>query len=156
MRHAPSVSYPVGRSVWAGRILLMLACLSLLVQGWWLYGLFEQTRGNPVAAASWGFMVWVLWSIWALRSWLTSASGTLHWYSGDVSDKGWFWQSRRDAAMVRLSRAPVLIMDAQWVLLLRLSDRWLWVDRQDGDSDWLGLRRALRAGDREPSSERMG
>ena len=134
MHSAPSVSYPVGRSRFAGALLgaawLLAAAvtlawtLSTALPGW------RQALGGTLLAAC---------GLAALAGWLRSPAGTLAWDGG-----GWRWENSTDGETGR----PELALDLQARMLLRWVPaqgraRWLWVERNAAVSHWDALRRAV-------------
>ena len=132
--HAPSVSYPVGRSAFQALLLLALgaaglaACglLAWQVAGWraWLAGL------AAVAIAAWA-------ALW----WRTQSEGLLLW-----DGAAWDW-SPAGQGLARRGRIDVLL-DLQHALLLRWAGEegrceWLWAERGRAPTRWAALRRAV-------------
>ena len=135
MHGAPSVSYPVGRSRIANRLLLLL----------WISG----AACTVAACARSGKMDW--------------RSGLLVLCFLGASMAGWRGSSRRDSSDVldfdgsrwsirgakRLQAAGARIaLDGQSWLLLRMTEaggacRWVWVDRRTMPERWQNLRRAV-------------
>jgi len=131
MRHAPSVNYPVGRSLlaaaWAAAAWLAGACT---VAAWWLHG------AGPAWHAWLGAALLATTAAWAGWCWLRNFEGELRW-------DGSAWHlSGRGAALPDLSCA----LDLQVALLLRVSGdpaRWLWVERRRAPARWHALRCAV-------------
>ena len=133
MHGAPSVSYPVGRSRFAGLLLLTA----------WLAGaataLASWLQGQPFA---WRIAVvaslLAAAGVFAGLAWWRSASGTLAW-DGD----GWTWSgsSRSYPGEVDVG------LDLQRWLLLRFSGdgatHWSWLERSRHAERWDDLRRAV-------------
>jgi len=134
MHAAPSVSYPVGRSAFAGRLHALAAALGLAaVAGWCLQSAAVDWRHALALAA-----VLVAGAI-AARGWLASPRGTLRW-----DGAGWQWEEGADAAAGQVEIA----LDLQSRLLVRFhadegAVRWLWVEREAKNADWEALRRAV-------------
>jgi toxin CptA len=134
MHAAPSVSYPVGRSAFAGALLAGLALLGLAAAcGWALQASAVGWRQGLafVAVAACG--------AFALLAWLRSPAGTLRWNGQD-----WQW---RQGEVSRDGRVEVSL-DLQARLLVRWtgegrSARWLWLERKSAPSHWEALRRAV-------------
>lgn len=156
MRSAPSVSYPVGRSVFYGVLLLALGLLPLLalVLWWWHGGRAELLRQAawPVAALG-----WVLWSAVAGWVWSRSATGQLRWQGmpskegRELGLTGWAWRPQPGAVDLMPLARPVVALDAQHWLLLRLAAQtgktfWVCAERSRDPDRWLDLRRSLRFG----------
>ena len=147
MHSAPSVNYPVGRSRYAERLLLIL----------WALGVFGVTVACAQAAGfDWRQGILALSSAVAgLAAW----TGILRCTDrADLSFDGQHWSISGRAAL-RTARASVAL-DLQGLQLVRLSDpararRWVWVDRQAMPERWRDLRRALysRAPSPEPTAQ---
>ncbi len=133
MHDAPSVSYPVGRSVWAGA---MAAAL-------WLAGL----AGVLLWSAQPQVAPWRLALAWTavaaaavvvLRTWWRPPRGTLAW-----DGAAWTWTP--DGGTPVAGELQVAL-DLQRLLLLRWrgsGDRgWFWLDRGSSER-WDELRRAV-------------
>ena len=138
MHAAPSVSYPVGRSRFAGALLAAAWLLGAAVILAWTYSTavpgWRQLLVACVLAAS-GFA--------ALAGWLRSPAGILAWDGG-----GWTWQQGESGEAGR----PELALDLQARMLLRWvpaqgsaprRTRWLWAERDAAVSHWDALRRAV-------------
>ena len=149
MQHAPSVTYPVGRSaVWAGGlVVLALALPTLLV--------LSAPGLSSLAIGALG-SVWLGWCALAGRSLARQPCGWLCYGGGAVArrdgDAPWHWcdaagLQERPLAAVRVA------LDLQRILLLELASdtgapRWLWLDAGRAPADWPALRRAVRAATR--------
>jgi hypothetical protein len=133
MHDAPSVSYPVGRSRWAGA----LAAAS------WLAGL----AGTLLWSAQPQAVSWRLVLAWSavtaagaipLRTWWRTPRGLLAW-----DGAGWTWAP--DGAGAETGELQVAL-DFQHLLLLHWraggARRWLWLERAGGEG-WDELRRAV-------------
>lgn len=139
MHDAPSVTCPVGRSVFGGA--LMAAA--------WLAGVAAALMWSAQPAlAAWRLaLAWsavALAGVLALRSWLGAAEGVLAW-----DGSGWSWsEGGRPPASGRLE----LSLDLQHTMLARWHDggigRWLWLERRRCPERWNDVRRAVysRAG----------
>ncbi|MCG2595246.1 hypothetical protein LZ009_20910 [Ramlibacter sp. XY19] len=134
MHAAPSVTYPVGRSRFAGALLgtvwllgaaaLLAWTLTTPIPGW------RHLLAAGVLAAA-GFA--------ALAGWLRSPAGNLAWDGG-----AWRWQQGDDS----VAGQPHLALDLQARMLLRWTPEqgrplWLWAERDAAVSHWDALRRAL-------------
>jgi len=158
MQNAPSVDYPVGRSVfWAGLLgLLGLAGLLCLALWWWLLGPQPQARLLHRALLAGGLLLCAGWAVWARLSWLHAPVGRLRWdalapaaRAGGRSAGAWRWFSVPFPEGAPLSDVTV-VLDLQSRVLLRLADpggrlRWVWAERGCDPQRWPGLRRALAA-----------
>ena len=134
MHSAPSVSYPVGRSRFAGGLLAAA----------WLLGAaagLAWTLATPVPGWRQLLAACVLAACGcaALAGWLRSPAGTLAWDGG-----AWRWDQPAGGEAGR----PELALDLQARMLLRWvpaqgRTRWLWVERDAAMSHWDALRRAV-------------
>jgi toxin CptA len=135
MHAAPSVSYPVGRSAFAGRLWAALALLGLAAAIAW--SLAATTTGwrqllALVLVAACAGLAW--------RGWLRSPVGMLRW-----DGLAWQWQecaSTTDCGRVELA----LDLQSRMLLHWRGEDsgaRWLWIERESASSHWDALRRAV-------------
>ena len=133
MHAAPSVTYPVGRSRFAGRLLLgaWLAGLAACAF-WWLVA---QAPGWRLAVAA--FAV-AMAGLVACRLWWRSPAGELRW---DGVEWLWCGAEREEAS------APEVALDLQSHMLVRCqcgqASRWLWLERSRGAHRWDDLRRAV-------------
>jgi hypothetical protein len=134
MHAAPSVSYPVGRSAFAGALAGGLALLGGAAAAAWSLqaGAFGWRQGFAVGcvlAAGAG----------ATLAWLRSPAGVLRW-----DGAAWQWQQGQGTSVGVVSVA----LDLQSRMLLRWSGDdgralWLWVERTSDVSHWDALRRAV-------------
>ena len=137
MHSAPSVSYPVGRSRYARRLLVLV----------WAIGVAVVTLASMQADGfDWRRAMLALSAVVAsAAAWtglLQSAA------PARLAFDGRHW-SISGGAPLGAARASVAL-DLQSLLLLRLDEaarrrRWVWVDRQAMPERWLDLRRALHA-----------
>jgi hypothetical protein len=130
MHAAPSVSYPVGRSAFAGRLHALAALLGLAVAVLWCLQSPEITWRHALVLAT----VLVA-SAFAWHGWRGSPCGTLRW-----NGAAWYWDE--DAGQ------PEIALDLQSRMLVRFhletrGVRWLWVEREAKSADWDALRRAV-------------
>ena len=138
MHAAPSVSYPVGRSRFAGGLLalawllgaaaILAWVLSTPLPGW------RQALAGAVLAGC---------GLAALAGWLRSPAGTLAWDGG-----GWRWERAADgeAGQAELALDLQARMLLRWVPAqggARWRTRWIWVERDAAVSHWDALRRAV-------------
>ena len=133
MHNAPSVSYPVGRSLLAGGIVAALWLLGVLVTAQWM--LQSQVSGwRPVLAVA----VLALGAAAAGWNWWIMPRGTLAW-----DRQSWTWT----AAGVTDLGAVEVCLDLQQCLLLHFrsqpASRWLWLERSHCVGRWDDLRRAV-------------
>ena len=136
MHSAPSVSYPVGRSRMARRLLLGIWCLGAAGLAAWCL----QFSG-------------ALWRT-ALLALVLPVAGLAAWRAarlGEGAELRWNGQHWSCAGSAPCSAAHVSIhLDLQTLMLVRLRESgraaiWLWVERASLPSRWLDLRRALHA-----------
>lgn len=139
MQDAPSVTCPVGRSVFGGALMAAV----------WLAGVAAALlwSAQPALAAwrlalAWSAVAVV--GVLALRSWLGASEGVLAW-----DGAAWSWsEGARPAASGQLE----LSLDLQHTMLVRWHDggvrRWLWLERRCCPERWNDVRRAVysRAG----------
>jgi len=171
--HAPSVSYPVGRSRFLGVCLALwgVGVAVASVQLTALTGKSVQTVDGLWAAA--GCMVLISLLLW--RQWWITPVGWLTWDpptadelldgtpTGDVAS-GWWWSPDSECSTHLPIGAPVVVLDlgshmALSVPCVQPSSRgrlwfvpnmtcghpvWIWVDARMHADRWLPLRRALR------------
>lgn len=157
MRNAPSVAYPVSRSVFHAWLLALLASLGLLVQAawWWpIAGTAPAIVQRDVLAGLIGAVLWALWLGFAWRGWLRAPVGQLQWDALATPPDGlqgcgaWRWRSAAGHDAAPLRRVD-LVLDLQQRALLRLRDddaaqSWVWVERAGDPAHWNDLRRALQ------------
>jgi toxin CptA len=134
MHDAPSVTCPVGRSHWAGALLLAL----------WLAGLLAALLWSTASpAAGWRFaLLWITVAATgalALRSWWRAPAGTLAW-----DGSAWSWRGAGASDSTGQLRVSV---DLQHAILVRWHDdkgrRWIWLERRHGAERWDDVRRAV-------------
>jgi len=134
MHAAPSVSYPVGRSAFAGRLYGGAALLALAVAAAWCRQSDALGWRHALVLAA-----LLLAGALAARSWLASPRGVLRWDGAQ-----WQWEQGREVATGRSEIA----LDLQSRLLVRFHAEggpalWLWVEREAKSADWEALRRAV-------------
>jgi hypothetical protein len=148
MRSAPSVRYPVGRSAFFGRLLVLAGGLGLVAVA--LCAVAGGPASGMLMALGWG-----LWLVTALRSWRRQLQGSLGWQASAVTPEGlpaagvWSWSSAAYQEGVTLKRVE-RVYDFQKAVLLRLHNpdgarSWVWVERRSDPGRWDDLRRALWA-----------
>lgn len=151
MQNAPSVTYPVGRSLVYAGLLAGVAGLGLLALGlslWWW---------TPVSKSGlWlGFLAWLIWSTLALAGWRRSSQGLLQWDARALDPLaapegravGWRWTHSGQEEPDTVD-AVEWALDAQFFVLLKLSlpghrRRWVWLEARRDPARWDDLRRAL-------------
>ncbi|WP_048441205.1 hypothetical protein [Caenimonas sp. SL110] len=133
MHSAPSVTYPVGRSRFAGFAMIALWLLGAAAVGaWWLQA---QTPG-------WRTVVACL---------LVAGSGCLAaitWRSSPVGSMAWDGEKWNLSAHQTPSGGAVAVaLDLQqWILLqwrAEAGSQWLWVERRARPERWDDMRRAV-------------
>ena len=134
MRSAPSVSYPVGRSVSSGllRLVLWLAGAGVAVL-WLATGQADAARAAAAAMALAASGAWAAWS------WRSERAGLLAW-----DGARWVFQADGQEEPGALHAA----LDVQSVLLVRWSARregWFWLERSRDPARWDALRRAVHS-----------
>lgn len=139
MHHAPSVSYPVGRPLFAGVLAISLETAGLAVTGLWLHE--SDAPGWRHAA---GAIMLAVIGAWSLLAWLRSPRGELHW-----DGAGWTAPHEAGAGSLRVA------LDLQQVMLVRWlgpqSARWIWLERRRSPQRWLDVRRAVYSRARPPA-----
>jgi len=152
MRSAPSVVYPVGRSIFHGRLLLALSALGLAVLIGWAWGSPDRLFGPVIWS---GLGLWAFWSVWVFKVWWRTPGGALQWDSlaspprETLRAGAWLWHADGTDDAVVL-HAIECVLDGQNRMLLRLkplarSATWAWVERDRSPAHWADLRRALVA-----------
>ena len=141
MHSAPSVSYPVGRSRFAGALLLLIWLLAASATGlWWTQLQAPGWRVGAAALLSAGAGALAAWNWWH------APKGTLAW---DGETWSWLAQARLEPG------EPEVSLDLQRWLLLRWSSghlkRWLWLERAASAERWDDLRRAVYSRARPPA-----
>lgn len=133
MHNAPSVSYPVGRSLVAGGIAAAVWSLGVLVAVQWI--LQSQVSGWRLGVAG---IVLAFGATAAGWNWWIAPRGTLSW-----DGQSWVWT---DAGGTDVGAVEVRL-DLQRCLLLRFrshpASRWLWLERSHCAERWDDLRRAV-------------
>lgn len=142
MHSAPSVSYPVGRSRDATRLLVVIWAAGACCAGAASY------QFDSVGWRQWLLLLSVALAALAVLNMRVRAS------SGTLDFDGQHWSLSGKAAFPIVETTVVL--DFQSLLLLRLrgvrSARWRWIERRAEPSRWHDLRRAVYS--RTPSAER--
>lgn len=137
MHSAPSVSYPVGRSVVLAGLLTAAAGLGMVAV------IAGVANLSGVGAATVG-LVWCGWGAGCLWAWERQPQGQLSWRAGT-----WSWVSeayREGVALQRVER----VYDLQSAMVVRLHNAdgartWVWVEQGSDPARWHDLRRALIA-----------
>lgn len=151
MKNAPSVSYPVGRLFWLGRVwgLVGLLLAGLHAWAWHTQALSLGRLGVSAAMAA------ALWS-WAGWVWRRFPLGWLTWLAvadqdgppgGGRSSGGWWWSGVEGAQGYPVVRVECMWVSERWAAL-RLHAAsgvpvWVGVEAGAAPDRWLALRRAL-------------
>ena len=135
MHSAPSVTYPVGRSFWAGAAMAVVWALGLVVSALWSWQL-----AGPGWRMALAWLACAATGAAAVTAWWRSPAGRLH-----GSDGAWQWAPAQGPA---LDGSVRVALDLQHLLLLRLSSQggaavWLWLERRSAPAHWAALRRAV-------------
>jgi toxin CptA len=132
MHSAPSVTYPVGRSPFAGVLLLVIwLATAVAFVCWWMGG----GSGSRLGAAA---LLWLATGLWAARQWWRSPKGAVAW-----NGESWNWAAGEpgDNGVLEVS------LDLQRSMLVRWdgkgASRWLWLERASRAERWDDLRRAV-------------
>lgn len=145
MINAPSVTYPVGRFPWAGRLL----------PGLWLSGVFVACGWAAGSAPSAWRLACIVVSIvvmggFAAWSWQRTPVGDLAWKDGQ-----WRWEGDGEG----LTGAVECCLDLQTSMLVRFEAHgttrravWLMLARANHPAKWNDLRRAVYSRARIPPS----
>jgi hypothetical protein len=133
MYSAPSVTYPVGRSRFAGALLLAGSVLGCVAVGAWWW----QAGPGPLTAAT--ACLSAIAAAWlALAHWRGSATGTLAW-----DGEAWTLTSGGNGE----EGEPEAALDIQDRMMVRwrcgAHSRWLWLERARAPHRWDELRRAV-------------
>lgn len=136
MHSAPSVSFPVGRSHFHGRLTLLLVLLGGAVCAYWGYAM-ESAGGRVVLALG----IWLLTSAAALFGWYRTPAGVLRW-----DGQNWSFESARGVMPGQVLQR----LDLQTSVLLEFRAetaraQWLWLEKGAETQRWEALRRALVA-----------
>jgi hypothetical protein len=134
MHAAPSVSYPVGRSAFAGRLDALAALAGLAAAIAW--SVQSDTFGWRQALV---FASLAACGLLALAAWQRSPAGVLRW-----NGAGWSWEEGGAAG----AGHPEIALDLQNRILLRWQPetgrvRWLWLEGARDPAHWEALRRAV-------------
>lgn len=133
MHAAPSVTYPVGRSAFAGALLAVI----------WLEGLLACLLWIAASGFGWrqaaGLLLVAGIGAHVAAFWWRSPQGLLRW-----TGAGWEWEQGGRVLAGQAQNA----LDLQARMLLRWRDaeggaRWIWVERKSDASHWDALRRAV-------------
>jgi toxin CptA len=131
MHSAPSVTYPVGRSPFAGALLLVIwLAAGAAIAFWW-----PQASGWRLAAAA---LLWLASGAGAGVQWWRSPTGAVAW-----DGESWNWSAGEgsDSGMLEVS------LDLQRSMLVRSAgkgaSRWFWLERASRAERWDDLRRAV-------------
>jgi toxin CptA len=132
MHSAPSVTYPVGRSPFAGLLLLAIWLAgAAALMFWWMSGPSSSRLGAVVLS-------WLASGLWAARQWWRSPIGAVAW-----NGESWNWAAGEtgDNGVLEVS------LDLQRSMLVRWAgkgaSRWFWLERASRADRWDDLRRAV-------------
>ncbi len=150
MQRAPSVSYPVGRSVWERRGLAVLAALLTAagLAGLWSAGMrwsAGEVGGTFALGAALGWVVLAGLACWGLaRRERAVLEGELAWTAGEHGPC-WEWRLGTTPQVV----VPQLRLDLGAAIWLRLQTgdgtvHWVWAVAGSDPVLWLPFRRALQ------------
>ena len=139
MHNAPSVSYPVGRPLFAGLLATGLWTAGVAVTWYWL----RESDAPGWRQAAGAFALGVS-GAWSLQVWLRSPRGEMHW-----DGAGWTAPHTAGTGSVEVA------LDLQQVMLVRWlgahSAHWIWLERGSSPQRWLDLRRAVYSRARPPA-----
>jgi len=148
MHSAPAVVFPVGRSRFAGALVLLLWLAGVAAISVWVFQPGEFGWRQALALFS-----IALTGLLALQDWLASPAGDLSW-----TGQHWVWSSKG-----RQFRGLVVPhLDIQHCLLLRFhgaqqgASRWVWLERQASAGRWGDLRCAVYSRARIVASDASG
>jgi toxin CptA len=134
MHHAPSVSYPVGRSSWAGVLLFLVWMAGVAASAAWLASGapgWAPLAIVPALAATGGAAAW---------AWWRQPAGLLAW-------DGAHWTLASGPSPGLDPGALEVALDLQALLLVRWSaggrGSWLWLEKRRLPTRWDALRRAV-------------
>lgn len=153
MHNAPAVDYPVGRSCWWVPLALLpaLPLAALMAERWARIASGAMETDSATVALSLATLGWLL---AAIRTWLKSPQGWLHWDPApdDPPGFGWRWSGDGGARACRVR--PVLDLQSAWLLHLsgQGGARWIWVEARRLPPAWADLRRAVWASRGNPDA----
>ncbi|MBK6556831.1 MAG: hypothetical protein IPL15_01715 [Comamonadaceae bacterium] len=132
MPGAPSVRFPVGRSHFLARLLLLV----------WLAGFLALAWAWPQPGWRWGLAAAVLL--------LGAAGGAQFWIRMPMGALSWDGRVWRSPNAQELDGAPIVRLDCQRWMLVQLQGAdhagdWLWLEAATDRLHWADLRRALYA-----------
>lgn len=134
MHNAPSVTYPVGRSRFLGRLQVALWLVGVAVVAAWCMQVDTLGWRQALAVVS-----LVLAGGFAWHGWRRMPAGRVHW-----DGQQWFWTCAAEPYAVALS----VHLDWQRHMLLCLQSvgaapLWCWVEQSSQPQRWRDLRRAV-------------
>lgn len=141
---APPVRYPVQRSLWLARALLVCALLGgLTLLAWGFQGPGTRQHGLQLAVA---IVLWGAGSVVAWHFWAQGVCGVLVW-----NGQEWTLEMPPNASAVTGTLAVHLDLQAHLWLRWKTSVggvHWLWLEQQSARERWGDVRRAVysRAG----------
>ena len=133
MHSAPSVTYPVGRSRFAGALLLVIWLAAAATLALWIKS--GASGWRPGAAA----LLWIASGAWAVGHWWRSPTGAVAW-----DGESWNWTARDGVGTGMLE----VSLDLQRSMLVRWAGegagaQWFWLERASRVERWEDLRRAV-------------
>jgi hypothetical protein len=139
MYSAPSVLYPLGRSYFLGGLLLASWLSAAGITLWWWLASADAEWRPLLGCAAMLMAAWVM-----ATGWHRAPVGRLQW-----DGQRWRWESVVYRSGTPLE-PPVVVLDVQFALLLRLDNQagavwWLWAERSVLPARWFDLRRAVYA-----------
>lgn len=134
MHNAPSVTYPVGRSFWAGLWVGTIWALGVIALAAWTV---QRSGADWLTGMAWGGCLAT--GAWAAAAWWRSPTGELQWCG-----TAWWWS---DAHGNSTQGALVVGLDLQRLLLVHWrsggASAWFWLERGHAPVHWPALRRAV-------------
>jgi hypothetical protein len=133
MHSAPSVTYPVGRSRFAGALLLVIWLAAAATLALWVK---SGASGWRLGAAA---LLWIASGAWAVDHWWRSPTGAVAW-----DGESWNWIARDGVGTGMLE----VSLDLQRSMLVRWAGegagpQWFWLERASRVERWDDLRRAV-------------
>ena len=133
---APAVRYPVGRSSFQGRFLLVSGVVGLMIGGLWIHTV--AAIGGAQLVYFVGFSVVLAMAGYA---WRHTDTGFLAW-----GGESWVWTT----GSLSTTGSMVIHFDIQSLMVATLTDEqgrsvWLWLEQTSDPVCWRALRRAIYA-----------
>jgi hypothetical protein len=129
MHDAPSVTYPVGRSFWAGALLAVVWLIGLGgLLGW-------AVRTQPAVLRVGAALVVLV---------AAGAGAARHGWQAALGSVVWDGERWRLPGTAEASASVEVVMDLQHALLLRAcGGGWFWLEQRSAPALWDDLRRAV-------------